>query len=359
MASDPVLRVKTLLTVDDVEEHVWSALCASDDYQALEYLRMLESAGLDCSFRFFVAEAGGRPVGYCFGYVFPFPVTDRLSVRVLVTGSPSDIGNPFMIDGRVPEPFLPELLAEARRSKVSYLLIRDLFNGESIQHPRLRCLPLFSESILRIRWTSFEQYLNSMRSPYRRPLTRLLRMVDKEGYRIEKRPGSQVTHLIDQLLALWLEVYQRHPEERDQIELNAGYLDGVLRLPGTVMLLAYKQERLVAFMLLLERGSTLNVQYCGLDYEVIGRDEVYRTLLAHSIRHATEGRFAFANFGVSNDQVKARFGCELRDVHGYLGAVSPLARLMSLLRLDRLALLSYTTTPARSGSPIFHESPEE
>jgi predicted N-acyltransferase len=349
-AAENDISVRVLTAIDEIDKDVWSALCSGDDYYSVGYLEVLHGSNLDCLFRFFVAERAGRIVGYCFGYLLHIRMMPGITEKAFSTGSPTDTGCfPFLLDERENREhllrcFIEEMLAEARRLGADYVWIMDVpedrlpeVERSSAGHGLVE-LPMFAQALLPIQWKSFDDYLGAMRKRYRVSLRSAIRTVTENGYALEVSRGRDTIALAEQMRRLFMEVYERHSEACDQVALPREYFEGVLARPESVVLLMRKSGRLVCFMLLIERESVVEAKFIGLDYAAIGKDQVYRAVVAAGIRYAIENGFARLDLGMSNDAVKARFGCVFRDIHAYVGPVSRRARFLRWIGVQRLLL---------------------
>lgn len=133
---------------------------------------------------------------------------------------------------------------------------------------------------------------------------------------------------------LWCKLYEKY-QDKDQIYLPAEFFGRVAALSNAMVLMAFQGGRLIGFDLLLLRGNTMESTYSGIDAEHVGSTPVHRHMGHEIIRLAIARGARSVDFGVSNEEAKARMGCELRIAHAYVLPLSPLFR---WLRLDRLVM---------------------
>ncbi len=314
-----------------MDHSAWERICRPEDYFHADYVDALEDAGLDCSFRYFVAESDGETIGVTLAYMFQFPIALGIHASVLIAGSPVDTGFPFAIaagdrNDEVLRLLLEAEVAEARRSGAAYLVVRDI-SGDTVDdwvEPTLTArgfhrVPLFNESVMDIRWPTFEEYLSALHGTYRKNVRRDLRKVYEKGaYTLEIAHGSAIRRYAEELRVLFDEVYERHPEDRDQIRLPLGYFAHVGSLDDSIVLLLRRDGALAGFDLLMARGGILDSTFCGQDYDLTAKDPVDRALTHEIVRYAIENGFRSLNFGIANDAIKARVGCRFRELYGYL-----------------------------------------
>lgn len=360
------ITVRAARTVDELDAAVWDSLCGPDDYFTAGYLRALTRSEMDCSFRFLLAEAAGAAVGLGFGYTFRPPVAGPLKIRIFSTGTPTDIGFPFVVrPGVPPAPVLDALIRaaidQAGEAKAAAILVRDVLDPRQpegcetvLGAHQLRGFPLFAEALLPITWATFEDYLASLRRGYRQEIRRMARQVEQAGYQFEIVSGADAAGLAAELQPLWMQVYDRHPEDWDQLVLPEAYFREVLALPGSVLLLLRHEGRAVGFDQLRENGSVLDSKFCGRDYAQIGRLPIGHFMIAETIRYACDHRFAVLSFGITNESVKSRYGCGFRVSHGYRRPVSVSLRMARVLGLERFLVRGYDVDAALAGTSPGH-----
>lgn len=256
---------------------------------------------------------------------------------------------------------LRAVVAQARGCKAAAILVRDVVDQRQpegcetvLDAHRLRGFPLFAEAVLPITWATFDDYLASLRRGYRQEIRRMARQVEQAGYQFEVVSGADAAGLATELQPLWMQVYERHPEEWDQLVLPEAYFREVLALPGSVLLLLRHDGRVVGFDQLKASGSVLDSKFCGRDYALIGRLPIGHFMIAETIRYACDNGFAMLSFGISNESVKSRYGCVFRVIHGYRLPISAPLRLARVLGLERFLVKGYDVDVARADSSQGH-----
>jgi hypothetical protein len=360
------VTVRVARTVDELDAAVWDSLCGPDDYFTAAYLQALTRSEMDCSFRFLLAEADGAAVGLGFGYIFSPPLAGPLKIRIFSTGTPTDIGFPFVVRASVPPaPVLDALIRAAidaaDDAKAAAILVRDVVDPRQSEECeaifdtcQLRGFPVFAEAMLPITWATFDDYLASLRRPYRKGINTRARKVLEAGYEFEVVSGADAVALAAELQPLWMQVYARFPDDFDQLVLPEAYFREVLALPGSVLFLLRHEGRLVGFDNLRENGSVLDSKFCGRDYARIGQLPVGHFMMAETIRYACDNGFAMLSFGITNESVKSRYGCMFRVIHGYRRPISAPLRLARVLRLERFLVRGYDVEFAMADSSQGH-----
>lgn len=192
-------------------------------------------------------------------------------------------------------------LLEALKCELRFFLILNL------RHPLpgMRAAATLPDVRMPIRFASFQEYWESLRSPYRRWLRRsMIRTSDLYAEVCAPSPS-----LGAEIHPLYRSVYAR---SRYKLECQGpGFF---ARFPGKILLLRRgASSECLAFALLACEGGTLSFVFCGFRR---GRDAVavYVRLLAELVRYAIEQRVRLVSLGQTAEESKLRLGgvCEPR-----------------------------------------------
>ncbi|WP_188317066.1 GNAT family N-acetyltransferase [Solihabitans fulvus] len=335
------IQVSAHLAVSDED---WSGLRFPEQPGGVDYLRAIAETVKDSEFHYFLAWRDGRLIGAAYGFLFRYPVIGPLRVPLFVGGSPVNVGSPFyFVSPEAAVDALPGLLeamaATASRLRAALLVVRDLWEpdehavgGPELLRRGFRRVPMYVDALLPLTWTDFDGYLASLPSARRKDMRRDARRFTRDGYRVEVASTPLGRTTVATMHALWRALYEKY-RDRDQVWLTEDYFDRVSALPQSTVLLALRDDELIGFDLLLRRGEVLESVYSGVDQGRVGGTPVHRHLGHEIIRLAIERGLGAVDFGISNEDAKARMGCELRVARAY---VRPLSRLARLLRLGRL-----------------------
>jgi len=349
--SEDQLVVRVVNDLCSIDERAWDDLCSPEDFFKATYLRTLAQAGLDCTFRYFVAESENELVGFTLGFLTLFPIIGPLRIRTFISGTPVNVGLPFAFHPEFSKlvifrELVRKILNEAESDGAKFIILRDFLDIDFLEeydsvasNLGFRRTELFNDAILEIRWQSFEDYLKALRYGYRKDIRYDLRKVYRSGYRLEIFRGGEIMPYLTDLHRLWTQVYLRHPE-RDQLFLPLSYFRKIATLPECVVLLMFYKNKLAGFDLLIERGSLLEVSFCGQDYEITGKEPVDRALTHEIVRYAIQNKFRLVDFGISNEAIKARVGCALQRLYGYIRPLSG-ANVLRALAFERLVMRGY------------------
>ncbi|MFC1671790.1 GNAT family N-acetyltransferase [Planctomycetota bacterium] len=256
-----------------------------------------------------------------------------LVLRSLECGSPVALGNTMSFARGVDRAKVFTLIREAVERLAGELglrviLFRDFYDDETgfydhlteFGYRRVRNLP---GTRIEIRWKSFEEYLGSMRSHYRRKAEKQLALFSGSGLSVEV--VRDFSRYADDLERLWVCAYERATEYRRE-RLTAGFfanVDAVLGEQSAVLLLK-KDDRPVGFSLLLLDERTLIPLFCGLDYQYNEQYGVYFNLLHRVVQFGIEEGMSDIDFGITTIEPKKQLGAEVVTLNMYMKHRNPL-----------------------------------
>ena len=168
--------------------------------------------------------------------------------------------------------------------------------------------------ILDLNFTSFEDYVQDLRSNYRAKHKKVM----KKSKELTLRFIDNKTEFTDELYEMYLNVLNR---SRLRIEtLSKEYFMGeifkifVLELEG----------KAVGFVQLLENGTELIFEFVGVDYRYNEEFSVYHRMLYEIIRYGIENGFKTIDFGQTADDTKLKLGCHYEPLYAALHHSNPL-----------------------------------
>jgi predicted N-acyltransferase len=346
------ISVQVLEQINKIDAASWDDCWGPDDYFTTAYLQALAHCGIDCTFRYFIALQSGYVIGASFGFMMRFPLSSLFQPKIFISGSPLNCGFPFGFvapppDQTVFSALVDAMIQEARAQHAALFALRDVSGAvqmNSIHHAcltlGLRHMPLYQNARMTVDWLTFEDYLTALRSRYREQVHRDLRSICQHQCRSLLLAGADALLYAPELQRLWFQAYQKH-QDRDQLFLPLSYFREVLMLPNCRVFLVFQQEHLLAFVITFEHASVLEASHSGVDYALVGNIPAHRYAEYKIIRHAIDRHVSIIDFGLSHEANKRRLGCDLYGLSAYLRPISPLARLLAGLHIDRFLLRDY------------------
>ena len=353
--SQHAVTVQVVDHPDQLASFHWDSLCQPDNYFTARYLHVLAHAGLDCSFRYFVAQQDGQVVGITFGYLRRFPLVGPLQPLVFISGSPVNLGFPFAFrrEGQKEEIFLQlvyAMIEDARKHHVACLIVRDLYAGplevytSALTSRGFSPLALFQRGWFDVRWHTFEAYLADLQGHYRYEVRRDRRRIQKHGYRLVIASGAETEGTTQPYLADMARLFRYlFLKYQDPIQsfLPESYFRAFTALPECVAFLLFRGEQLAAFHLAYKWGPLLEASDSGVDAALVGNLPAHRYLTYEVIDYAMTHDLKAVDLGSSNEAKKLRLGCRLQNVSAALYPLSGLYSVMLKLHLDRWLLADF------------------
>lgn len=175
-------------------------------------------------------------------------------------------------------------------------------------------VPIPPTAVVDLCYSSFGEYLNAMRSQYRRRA----KLVFERSAELDVERLDHFEDLADELSQLWGLVYSRADEVKREVLVPA-YFRTMSRLDGSSVLVLRRKDRSIAsFALLYAEHPWLSFLHCGFD-ESAGRGEgAYFRLLYEIVRAGIEGGFDQAELGLTTMEPKMDVGAVPVPLYGFV-----------------------------------------
>ena len=290
--------VDSLERIDDAE---WdSILLPNRMAQSHRFHRVLASSRInDCDYRYFrYRDTSGRLVAHCSFYAISTPLDvflprshpatrlltgvrrlypRFLNFHVVECGSPTTLGYPvaFRADASAEQrreiwrALIGSMESFATERKADLLVVRDFQEEERAAAAPLveqgfACVPNLENTVLRIRWGTFDEYLASLRAHYRRQVRLNLDRAKRAGLRIER--VRDFAPMASEMARLWRLTHLRSTAYQREV-LGADYFENIAGLGDrTFATFLWLGSRLVGFTLYLLDDTVLVPSYIGIDY---------------------------------------------------------------------------------------------
>lgn len=162
---------------------------------------------------------------------------------------------------------------------------------------------------------SVEEYLNALRSPYRRRLKLAIKRCVEAG--IQKVYDSEAD-----IYSLYLNTYEKSGFKLERLERE--FFDRV----EAEKIVYQKEGKNVGFTLLRKEGTHLDFMLCGMDYSYKTAD-LYYYMLLNIIGYAIANRCETIDFGQTSEQTKLKLGAYLEKRYFYAAHTNPLLNLVA------------------------------
>jgi predicted N-acyltransferase len=362
------VEVQRFSSIHDIPEGLWDSLADGDPpYQSHRLLRAVEDAGVeDGHFWYLVFRDGERWVATAALSAFTvsldlflpkgfqklvararraFPRC--LRIDVLFCGLPASFGQSHLClaEDALARPVLARLAEEmatlGREEGLRYLCVKEFKARELPAVEPLEELGFFRGHSLpymamEIRWRSFDEYLASLRHPYRRQIRRSLAKMGMTRPEIRpyspRRLADSRPHLVlggpeslspGRFYTLYRNVMAR-AETRLEF-LNPAFFERLwVELgPDLQILTAVVESEVLGAALLVKSGETLSFMLVGLPEAQETPHDVYFNLVSALLDQAIRQGCRRLNLGQTAYWVKQRIGGEPEDEFLFFKAASP------------------------------------
>jgi predicted N-acyltransferase len=343
------MRVALLKSIREMEPDVWNSIVGHDKLICRhEYLQAIEQSQInDCRYFYPVLrDDDGTLIAHtCFYFIsteldsFARGLTKKaitairrifpsfLILRSVECGTPVALGSTVSVregyDGKV---VLKSFAAEAERLAkelgVNVILFRDFFDSDlagsdvllTAGYRRVFNLPAVR---LRVRWSSFQAYLEDLRSSYRYTIRSRMKAFNKAGYSF--RLIRDYRDFAGDLARLWRNTYDHATEYKREVLEEPFFRQIQENLGGrSSVLLVEKSGVPVAFSILLDDDDTLISMSSGLDYSC-GKDSfLYFNLFYKTIELAIAGKKKEIDLGITTLGPKVEIGGDVVPLTMYM-----------------------------------------
>jgi len=356
------VRVKTYRSINEVNQCRWDAIVAKDRiFCTYKYIESLEKAGLNEDGRYYLAVHDGDDIiAHTAVYFVPTELdvfaqgaikniihmirrrwSNFFVLRSLECGPPIALGSTISFKEGTDRAGAMRLLCEemeqlAKELKVSLILFRDFYDGEmkffsSLQghgYAKIHNLP---KAELKIKWKSFDEYLNSMRSGYRSQIVKSMGKCAKANVSIQ--PLKNFSQHSRELKRLYDNVSIKAKEiQRERV--GETFFRDIEQFFGekAIVLAATKDDKLIGFMFSLFNDKELITTLVGLDYDYNREYHIYFNLFYKTIELAIQKGMEKVDMGITTLDPKRDLGSEIYALNMYMKHPNPvLNRIISVL----------------------------
>ncbi len=158
------------------------------------------------------------------------------------------------------------------------------------------------------RFASFDDYMESLRSHYRRRYRQAL----KKSSELEISFLEKNSDFSEEMYNCYLQVYNKSRLKIEKLPIS--FFRGDFFKIFTLS----KSGKIMGFCQLLENGSELIFEFVGVDYDYNAEYDTYHRILLEIIRYGIEHRFRTIDFGQTADESKLKLGAEYNYLYAYL-----------------------------------------
>ena len=348
------MNVKIYRSISEVDEGKWDAIVGKDRILcAHRYVEALEKSGVNEGRCYYpVVYNGDEIIAHACVYsvgtevdIFAQGTIRKIIdlvrrkwknffiMRSLECGSPISAGSAISFKDGINRAEALGLLCKeienlAKELRINFILFRDFYDEETeVQdllkgrgYKKIHNLP---KAQIRIRWKSFDEYLNSMRSNYRCKIVKNMAKCAKANVSIQVIKNFSA--YTPELKRLYDNVYDNAKEIKRE-RLPEVFFQNFYKYLGekAVMISMVKDGRLIGYMLLLFSGKTLITKFPGLDYDYNKECRTYFNLFYKAVELAIETGMDDIDMGFTTLDPKKDMGSGIIALNMYMKHFNPL-----------------------------------
>lgn len=249
---------------------------------------------------------------------------DKIQARILVCGNllswgPHGVAFAPAADAEALWPAVAEALYRLRRAdrlfgETDLVLVKDLSEADCALH-RFSYRPFETEPDMVLSldpaWTSFDDYLASLRADYRKAIRKTWKEVAAAGFRLERLDAAGVRAHAGEIYALYRQVHDG--QKLRLITMNAGYLPALAEAFGDdfrTAVLRGPEGRLTGFVTTFRDAERVVGYVIGFDKAAAATGApLYLRLLQAVVEDALALGASRLSLGRTAQEPKARLGC--------------------------------------------------
>lgn len=188
--------------------------------------------------------------------------------------------------------------------------------------------PSVSTLSLDVRWSSFEDYLESLKShKIRTTVRREIKKCKESGVTIAEE--HNFGNLASTLANLHSSLFSKYNKGIESPR-NASFFKGLSEYAKdkTRVFIAKRHSKIVGFSLSLQQKDTLDVHLCGFDYDAqTSTDFTYFNVVYYAtIKIAIEEGIKRVHYSIKSERVKQKRGCKLEKTYSFIKCHNKLLR---------------------------------
>ena len=275
-------------------------------------------------------------------------IPSLLYMNVMFCGQPISLGQKNLLF--TPQARLQakpqEILAEldelmrklARKEKGRFLVYKehgdnDIDDLRSLGQLGYRQVESLDMHIFDEPFEDFNHYLSNLNSHYRYDIRRSLRKLERAGVEVVRwTDAEKICELYsEELHKLYLAVVERS-ESKLEILPPVFFHELARQFPGQVALTGLvKDGQVLGFNWSILTGAKYQFLFCGIDYSVNNKLDLYFNLMYAELGYALESAASEIKVGQTAAQFKTRLGCSHRPLHLFIKGAGVFTR--ALLKL--------------------------
>ena len=360
--------LKILKSINEIDQTIWDSIVARDNIiSSYNFLKAIEESNInDCNFYYIVIYNKDIIIGHACIFTITMDLFilskgvikkiincirkifhNFFLIKVIECGSPVALGNIISFNIKENENIdeILDLIIKsveklAKKNKSKLIIFRDYYKGDKIfdkeflkyNFTRVNNLP---NVVIDIKWSSFNDYINSLRYNYRRFVKKCFSILERENILVEYLYDYKDQVFI--LKRLYQNCYNNAKEYRREILTEDFFYNiNTFLSKKTIVILLKKNEEVLGFSFFLLDDDTARLLYIGMNYEKSKEYLTYFNIFYSGLKFAIENNYKKIELGVTTYDFKMRIGGKIVSLYAYIKHQNKLLNLILKMTISFL-----------------------
>lgn len=276
----------------------WDRLCKDNIYMSRKFLQFMEKVNYcNQSYHLFYKNKKLYSCFMMFERKFNLFIFTKYKINVPMKFIylPLSVSHPSIVWNDDKDE-VNEILSKMKGIKILINIQDEELNGFAKGH----YLPI---CVINNRWNSWDEYINSMRSSYRRRINQAL----KKGEVIKYELLENNKDFTDEMYDLYEQVFNHSEYSLEKLTADFFRND----LAKTILLKI--DDKIEAFIQIIEdrNNDMLIFEFCGYNYDIASDYDIYYNMIAKIVDYAIENKFKYIQLGQTAYDAKLKFGADM------------------------------------------------
>lgn len=298
------MKVNVYNTINEVP-CIWDTLINDNIYLSIDFLKFIEKND-KCKQKYYMVYDDEDNLDTVFmSYVRPkynmaMFTKFNLSQKMTFIYVPLSVTRPGIASNKM----LFEVLEYIKKIKGPKMIL-NLGDINPLGYAKGKTCP---KCIFTNKFSSFDEYILSLRSSYRRRYKKALEK--SQGLKFECLENN--ASFSEEMYECYLQVYNKSKVRIEKLPLE--FFRGSFFKIFTLK----KENKVIGFFQLIENGEELIFEFVGVDYKYNEEYDTYHRMLLEIVRYGVENNFKTIDFGQTADESKLKLGSEYNLLYAYL-----------------------------------------
>jgi len=252
-----------------------------------------------------------------------------LIIKILECAPPIVIGNSIIIKKNnakekinILNLIIDTIINISIKENSNFIIIRDFYKkdfkfNKILLNRKFNYATNMPNIVMKIKWNSFNDYINTLRYNYRRFVKKCLAAINNNKVKI--KIINDFKEYVPQIRKLYFNCYENAKEFKREILTEDFFYktNEYLKEKSIIITLEDNYNNLIGFSFLILDGNIARLLYVGMDYQVKDKYLTYFNIFYQSLKYAIENGFKELELGVTTYEFKLKMGGEIVSLYAY------------------------------------------